>query len=129
MDQGLLICLTLPMAIEELPSLHPFAARLLQVGAEIIALHTKLPLNLCNHLIETCLRKAMIARGYTALPGQETPLHERYAFAQTVIRQLGNELAARKIDAELIALLQNDLDAFYRGVRGIASHATDQPGS
>ena len=93
--------------------------RLVQVGAEIIQLHSGLALATCRHMVEKNARASLGALGLTAFPGADDPIALKYNLVKDVIARLGNDLIERGVSDVVAAQVRHDLDAFYRGIRGI----------
>lgn len=92
--------------------------RLFTAGSEILAMHAGLTRDESHALIITAARQALPEFGLTAWP-VGLPLDVRYRFVKRTLDFIGAELRARNIAPHVINQVIHDLDAFYRGVRGI----------
>ncbi len=95
--------------------------RMLAVAAEIVALDTRLSLELSAHLVDKCFRITLQRYGLSALPSdvESIDVESRYRFALAVFQRIAEELQVRKVDSDDIEQVLSDLDDFYRGVRNI----------
>jgi hypothetical protein len=95
------------------------AERMVQAGSEIIRLHTDLPLELCHHILDKSLRKAGPEFGVVPYQTDDVPIALRFSFVKRAFHYVAQDLANRGIESSAVGYVESDLDAFYRGVRGI----------
>lgn len=105
------------MAREEIHT-EDLTSRLFQAGSEILAMNTGLTKDEAHALIVTAARRVLPEFGLRAWP-VGLPLETRYRFVQRTQAFIGEELRARGFSAQTAGQVIHDLDAFYRGVRGI----------
>lgn len=105
------------MAREEIQTAD-LTARMFQAGSEILAMHTGLSKDEAHALLITAARRVLPEFGLRGWP-VGLPLETRYRFVKRTQDFIGEELQSRGFSAQTAGQVIHDLDAFYRGVRGI----------
>lgn len=105
------------MAREEIQT-EDLTTRLFVAGAEILAMHTGLSRDEAHALIISAGRQVLPEFGLAGWP-VGLPIEVRYRFVKRTLGFIGIELRARNFPPQVVNQVTHDLDAFYRGVRGI----------
>lgn len=106
------------MARQELHT-EDLLTRLLTAGSEILAMNTGLSKEAAFSAIVAAARQAFPSFGLQGFPGSELPLEVRYRLVKQTLEILGADLRGRDFPPQVVNHALHDLDAFYRGVRGI----------
>lgn len=102
--------------------------KLIDAGAEVIAMFTRLPREICRDIMHASTFRAINEAGLREMPGEETPLEVRYRIVLRSTVLVAEDLERRRISPQIAARVRDELDAFYRGVRGIAPpERSDRP--
>lgn len=102
--------------------------KLIDAGSEVIALYTALQREICRDIMHAATFRAIHEAGLQGMPGDETPLEVRYAIVRRSTALVAEELVRRRVEPAVAERVRGELDAFYRGVRGIGpSEAAKQP--
>lgn len=101
--------------------------KLIEAGAKVIGLYTRLPAEICRDIMHAATYKAINEAGLREMPGEETPLDVRYAVVRRSTELVAAELERRRVPSETAAKVREELNAFYRGVRGIARTGKEGP--
>jgi hypothetical protein len=110
------------MAKQESTPFISMTERITNAASEIVAMHTRLPLEEARFLCDKAGRLSARELGLPGFPGEETPLEVKYAFARYALELLVAELEARRFDRQVIKEMREDIDTFYRNVRRIPPH-------
>lgn len=95
--------------------------KLIDAGSEVIAMYTGLAREICRDIMHAATFRAINEAGLAGMPGEETPLPVRYAIVQRSTALVAEELERRRISPAISGRVRDELNAFYRGVRGIGS--------
>lgn len=93
--------------------------KLIDAGGEIIAMFTGRSRQASRDLMHAATFRVLAEAGLREMPGDETPLETRYQLVRASIDRVAQELERLHVPREKIDRVSAELDAFYRGVRGI----------